>query len=104
MPDSPNALSDEQDLVVAQGMEYVHIPVTWESPTAEDLEHFFAVMDQNHSRKVFVHCVMNMRVSCFVFLYRALRLGVSVEDAWQSVLTIWEPNDVWQRFIDDMLT
>ena len=64
-----HALSDEQYLVVAQGMEYVHNPLAWESPTAEDLEHFFAVMGQNNSRKVFVHCVMNMRVS-FSFTVR----------------------------------
>jgi protein tyrosine phosphatase (PTP) superfamily phosphohydrolase (DUF442 family) len=102
MPDSTNALPNENELVTAEGMDYVHIPVVWESPTVEDLERFFAVMDQNQDRKVFVHCVLNMRVSCFVFLYRALRLGIPVEEAWQDVLAIWEPNEVWQRFVDEL--
>jgi protein tyrosine phosphatase (PTP) superfamily phosphohydrolase (DUF442 family) len=84
-------------------MAYVHLPVVWESPTAEDLQRFFAVLDQNRGRKVFVHCALNMRVSCFVFLYRVLRLGVPAEVAWPDVLRIWQPNEVWQRFVDHML-
>ena len=103
MPDSTDALPNEGELVAAQGMEYVPIPVLWESPTAEDLERFFAVLDENRERKVFVHCALNMRVSCFVFLYRVLRLGMAAEKVWQDVLAIWEPNQVWQRFIDDTL-
>jgi protein tyrosine phosphatase (PTP) superfamily phosphohydrolase (DUF442 family) len=103
MPTSTNALPNEGELVAARGMEYVHIPVIWESPTAEDLERFFAVLDENRGRKVFVHCALNMRVSCFVFLYRVLRLGVPAEVARRDVLAIWEPNEVWQRFIDKLL-
>ncbi len=99
MPDSTNALPNEDELVTAEGMDYFHIPVVWESPAVEDIERFFTVMDRNHGRKIFVHCAMNMRVSCFVFLYRVLRLGVPRETAWQDVLAIWEPNEIWQRFI-----
>ncbi len=99
---STNALPNEGDLVAAQGMEYAHIPVMWKSPTAADLERFFAAMEQHRGRKVFVHCVLNMRVSCFVFLYRVLRLGVPVETALQDVLAIWQPDEVWQRFVDEM--
>jgi protein tyrosine phosphatase (PTP) superfamily phosphohydrolase (DUF442 family) len=103
MPNSTNALPNESELVGAQGMAYLHIPVVWESPTAEDFERFLAVMDQNRERKVLVHCALNMRVSCFVYLYRVLRLGTPAEAAWQDVLTIWEPDGVWQRFVDDRL-
>ena len=103
VPESPNALPNEEELVTAQGMAYVHIPVVWEAPTAEDLDRFFAVMDRNRGRRVFVHCALNMRVSCFVLLYRVLRLGVPAEAAWQDVLAIWEPNPVWQQFVDDAL-
>jgi hypothetical protein len=61
------------------------------------------VLDENRERKVLVHCALNMRVSCFVFLYRVLRLGVEPEVAWADVLAIWQPNEVWQRFVDAML-
>jgi protein tyrosine phosphatase (PTP) superfamily phosphohydrolase (DUF442 family) len=103
MPDSTHSLFNEAELVAAHEMDYVHIPVVWESPTAQDLERFFAVLEDNRERKIFVHCALNMRVSCFVFLYRVLRLGVPVEMARQNMLTIWQPNDVWQHFIDAML-
>ena len=103
MPDSTDALPNEAELVAAQGMAYVHLPVVWDSPTAQDLQRFFAVLDQNRERKLFVHCALNMRVSCFVFLYRVLRLGVPAQDAWPDVLRIWQPNQIWQRFVDQML-
>lgn len=99
---STNALPNEGALVTAQGMKYVHIPVVWESPERDDLERFFAVMDENRGRKVLVHCALNMRASCFVYLYRVLRLGVPDEVARRDVLAIWEPDDVWRQFVDEM--
>jgi protein tyrosine phosphatase (PTP) superfamily phosphohydrolase (DUF442 family) len=104
VPDSPRALPDERERVQALGMEYVHIPVVWESPTPEDVEQFFAAMDRNRGRRVFVHCALNMRVSCFVFLYRVLRLDVPVEKAWQDVLAIWEPDERWRAFVKKELS
>jgi len=103
MPDSPNALPNESKLVAEQGMAYVHIPVVWECPTAKDLEQFFAVMDEHRDRKVLVHCVVNKRVSSFIFLYRVIRQGVPPEDARGALLSIWEPNAVWQSFMDESL-
>jgi protein tyrosine phosphatase (PTP) superfamily phosphohydrolase (DUF442 family) len=103
MPDSPDALADEAKLVTRQGMVYVHIPVAWEAPTAGDLERFFALMDRNQGKKVFVHCVVNKRVSAFVFLYRVIRQGVPLEMAREALRRIWEPNPVWQNFIDESL-
>ena len=100
---SPDALPDEEALVKALGMEYIHIPVIWTEPTAQDLDRFFAAMDHNRVRKVFAHCVLNMRVSVFVYLYRVLRLGAAPEAAWQSVEEIWQPEDVWQQFIDEQM-
>jgi protein tyrosine phosphatase (PTP) superfamily phosphohydrolase (DUF442 family) len=103
MPGSTDFLPDEGELVAAQGMAYIHIPVVWQSPAPEDLARFFAVLDRNRGRKVLVHCALNMRVSCFVFLYRVLRLGAPRETARRDVLAIWEPNATWQRFIDAAL-
>jgi protein tyrosine phosphatase (PTP) superfamily phosphohydrolase (DUF442 family) len=103
MPDSTGALADEADLVRRQGLEYVHIPVVWEAPTLADLERFVAVMDRFRDNKVFVHCAMNMRVSCFVLLYRVLRLGVPLDEAWQTMQKIWQPDPVWSSFIERCL-
>jgi protein tyrosine phosphatase (PTP) superfamily phosphohydrolase (DUF442 family) len=103
MPDSTGALPDEAELVAAQGMEYVHIPVIWEAPTLADLERFFEVLDAARGRKVLVHCALNMRVSVFVCLYRVLRLGVPLDAALETVRLIWEPEGVWADFVDGAL-
>lgn len=103
MPDSTNALPNEAELVSQQGMEYVQIPVVWEVPKDEDLDRFFQTMAQNRARKVFVHCVVNWRVSCFVYLYRVIELGVAIKVARQSLLRIWNPDPVWRSFVERSL-
>ena len=101
--DSEEAVPDERDIVEALGLEYVHIPVVWERPTRADLEKFLQAMDGYKDRRVFVHCIANMRVSVFMALYRVLRLGWSLEEALDDVHQLWVPDETWQRFMDDML-
>ena len=103
MPDSTDALPGEAELVREQGMEYVHIPVVWEDPKDKDLDRFFQAMARNRTRKVFVHCVVNWRVSCFVYLYRVIEQGIAQEVAEQNLLEIWEPEPVWHSFIERSL-
>ncbi len=96
---SPDALPDEAVLVTALGMDYVAIPVVWEEPTLDDLARFFATMEANKERKVFVHCVVNYRVSSFIYLYRVLRLGADPHEAIWDLRAIWEPDETWSAFI-----
>jgi protein tyrosine phosphatase (PTP) superfamily phosphohydrolase (DUF442 family) len=103
MPNSTDALPNEAELVREQGLEYVHIPVVWEAPTLADLARFLAVMDRYQGRKVLVHCAMNMRVSCFVLLFRVLRQGVPLEEATEMMHRIWQPDEVWQAFVERAL-
>ena len=100
---TPRDLPNEAAVVAAQGMEYIHIPVVWEQPTEADLSRFFEAMDATQGQKRFVHCIANMRVSAFVFLYRVLRQAMPVEEARTSLARIWQPNPVWQQFIDAAL-
>lgn len=100
---SPDAIRGEAELVASLGMQYIHIPVVWQSPEPSDLNQFFEAMAAIHARKAFVHCAMNMRVSAFVFLYRVLIEGVPADTARAAMLEIWQPNDTWQAFIDAML-
>jgi protein tyrosine phosphatase (PTP) superfamily phosphohydrolase (DUF442 family) len=102
LPSSTNALPDEAAIVQNLGLEYISIPVQWEQPTIADLRRFLAVLDRD-DRPVFVHCAMNMRVSAFVYLYRRLRQVVSPEVALADLHQIWEPNPIWQQFIDQVL-
>jgi protein tyrosine phosphatase (PTP) superfamily phosphohydrolase (DUF442 family) len=103
LPDSTQALANERDLVAAQGLEYVHIPVLWDDPQVDDAIRFFATMQANTDKKVFVHCAANMRVSAFMYLYRILYQGMSEEEASQDLHRLWIPNDTWQPFIQDVL-
>ena len=97
------SLPDEAGVVRGLGMEYIHIPVIWTEPTRQNLEEFFAAMEVNKDKKIFIHCAANMRASAFMALYRIKRLGWQAGEAFQHMLKIWRPEGVWATFIQDML-
>lgn len=99
--DQGYSLADEAGLVRGLGLVYHHIPVDFEAPQAVDLQRFLAVMDSSRGKRVFVHCAANMRVSCFVSLYGEARLGWSRDHADDLVGQVWEPDEVWTRFLAD---
>ncbi len=97
---SPDAIPDEGDITSASGMTYYHIPVVWTEPELSDLDRFFSVMDSLRGGKVWVHCVLNMRASAFVYLYRLINLGVPEEEAIRPMNEVWEPDEIWRGFIE----
>lgn len=102
LPTSDNALPNEGELVSAQGMTYVHIPVKFDAPQPADFERFTRVMDACAGQKVFVHCAANMRVSAFVFLHR-LGHGTGRATADRDLTKIWQPDGVWREFVNQQL-
>lgn len=102
MPTSDNAMANEGDLVTRAGMTYIHIPVNFEAPRAEDYARFAAIMDTLAGRRVFVHCAANMRVSAFVLIHRVAR-GVPRAEAEHDLKRIWNPDGVWREFINQQL-
>ena len=103
LPTSDNAIANEGELVSAQGMTYVHIPVNFDAPQPSDFERFERMMDACQGQKIFVHCAANMRVSAFAFLYR-LRRGTARADAERDLKRIWHPDGVWRDFVNRYLT
>jgi protein tyrosine phosphatase (PTP) superfamily phosphohydrolase (DUF442 family) len=101
---SDNALANEGSLVAGLGMSYVHIPVDFKAPSVRDFRAFSGMMESFQDRAVFVHCAANMRVSAFVFLYRVLHLGVPLGEAERDLHAIWQPDGIWERFIQEQLT
>jgi protein tyrosine phosphatase (PTP) superfamily phosphohydrolase (DUF442 family) len=99
MPNSENAIPEEGNIVTAHKMTYVHIPVPFDAPNAEHLQQFFAVMNAFAQRKIWVHCVLNYRVSAFLYQYQRLVHGEAPEQARKVMLTCWQPNETWQRFM-----
>ncbi len=103
LPTSDHALADEGSVVTRLGMAYVHIPVDFAAPKAGDFRVFSRAMQMFAGRPVYVHCAANMRVSAFVYLYRILHGGVSEARARRDLHAIWEPDEVWGRFIKRVL-
>lgn len=101
LPTSDHAIADEGRLVSELGMTYVHIPVKFDEPKPEDLRTFCGVMDALAGRRVWVHCVVNARVSAFCYQYLRLVRHMDEVSARSPVLTRWEPqmDDTWRRFL-----
>jgi protein tyrosine phosphatase (PTP) superfamily phosphohydrolase (DUF442 family) len=103
LPTSDNALPNEGSIVTGLGMSYFQIPVNFQEPKVGDFELFCNVMEALIERPVFVHCAANMRVSAFVFLYRVLRQHLPLAEAERDLHAIWQPDEVWSRFIQERL-
>jgi protein tyrosine phosphatase (PTP) superfamily phosphohydrolase (DUF442 family) len=103
LPTSDNAIANEGSTVTGLGMAYVHIPVNFQAPSALDFHAFCQVIKAFEDRPVFVHCAANMRVSAFMFLYRVLQKGMPIAEAERDLHAIWQPDEVWSRFIQEQL-
>ena len=100
--DVPEAIAGEEGMVNSMGLDYVHIPVRWSTPTRQGLDIFMEAMDQRKDKKVWIHCEANFRATAFVTLYRILRQGWAEEDAFKAMHDIWDEDSypVWKSFID----
>lgn len=101
MPDHEQSLANEGTLVTAQGMAYVHIPVPFDAPTEEHYQSFCGVMQAWQRKRLWVHCIVNARVSAFLFRYLQDYAEHTAERAQSPLLEQWLPqmDEVWNRFI-----
>ena len=102
-PTVDDAVRDEPLIVARQGLTFVNIPIRFDNPTDRDFEIFASVLRSLASRKVLVHCQINLRASAMTFLYRAIVLQEKPEVAYEAVAGVWTPNGAWKRFIDAQL-
>ncbi len=103
LPTSDNALPNEGSIVTGLGMAYVHLPVQFTAPTSSDFRAFSRIMRAFEGERVFVHCAANKRVSAFVFLYRVLCQNAGSSEARRDLHAVWQPDEVWRRFIEQEL-
>jgi protein tyrosine phosphatase (PTP) superfamily phosphohydrolase (DUF442 family) len=99
-PASTNWNPEENNIVESLGMEYVGIPIDWDNPTLDDFENLADSIDENPDRKIWVHCAKNMRVSAMIYLYHRLRKNYTEEASRRYLEQIWQPNQIWQNFLD----
>lgn len=95
-------IAEEPTIVTDLGLAYYNLPVDWENPLMSDLETFFAQMDANQDKKIFVHCIANYRVSAFIMLYRVIKQNIPLAKAKTIKDSVWSPEEVfpiWDDFI-----
>jgi len=95
------ALEDEAASLRALGISYVHIPVEFDAPNEADFEKFCEAMEAVGGATVHVHCIVNARVSAFVYRYRRDVLGVDEGQARAAMELIWRPGGIWAAFVGD---
>jgi uncharacterized protein (TIGR01244 family) len=103
LPDGHDrAVVDEARIVQDQGLDYVHIPVDFASPTHADLEAFSRALDARPTQKVHVHCAANWRVSAFYALHAQQRGWCTQDEADALIRDLWDPADhpAWASFIE----
>jgi protein tyrosine phosphatase (PTP) superfamily phosphohydrolase (DUF442 family) len=100
------ALQGEDAIVRNLNMTYHYIPVVWTNPRAEDFAQFCDVMQTLDSRRIFIHCMANFRVTAFYSAYAMKTLGWSGAKADELVQRAWtvrgesRMNDTWRAFIE----
>jgi uncharacterized protein (TIGR01244 family) len=100
----PEALAGEADKLAAQGIVYTHIPVPFDAPGEDHFAAFCAALEAADG-PVHVHCIMNWRVSAFVYRYHLAR-GMAEAEARGLMEQQWAPDKsdnpaaaAWAEFI-----
>ncbi len=102
-PNVGDAVREEPLIVGKQGLVWINIPVRFGNPNEKDFETFAAMLTALGSRKVLVHCQVNMRASSMVFLYRTLIKKEDPHKAYDAVTRIWVPNGPWKTLVQAQL-
>ncbi len=94
-----DAIKDEPQIVQRQGLEFIHIPISFSAPEERHFIAFNEALSKLNGKRTLVHCQVNMRASSFVFLHRVIVGKENPAVAYESVARIWSPRGVWKTFI-----
>lgn len=97
------SVQNEKEIIESYGIQYIHIPVSFEAPEVEKYWAFATFLKTVSYKKVFVHCAANKRVSIFMALFRVIEEGLPCRQAIEDILSIWEPSEVWENFMNELL-
>jgi uncharacterized protein (TIGR01244 family) len=78
---SEHRADEEQAAVEKAGMKYFNIPFVFGTPTEAQANEFLRLTDDPVNRPMFIHCTAAIRVGAFWAIRRAMRDGMSVDDA-----------------------
>ena len=91
---------NEAEILTANKVKYIHIPVNFNKPKDEDFLKFVNCLEENKDKKIWIHCAANMRVSAFVYKYRRDILKLEDSKIIEDMNLIWSPNNVWSSFLN----
>lgn len=89
LDEHPEALEKESAQMADLGMAYTHIPVPFDAPDHSHLDALRAAIKAKDGA-VHVHCIMNYRVTAFLYLLD-LEEGVAEPEARAKMQEIWDP-------------
>ena len=81
---SEHRAADEQAAVEAAGLKYFNIPVVYANPTDADADQFLKITDDAANRPMFIHCTAAIRVGAFWAIRRAVRDGLTPDEALEE--------------------
>lgn len=99
----PDAVKDEPEVLRRQGIEFIHIPIPFNAPKDEHVIAVSDALERLKSKKVLVHCQVNLRASTMVFLYRVISLKEEPARAYEDVSKVWSPEGPWRTLIIEQL-
>jgi len=100
---SENKLENEDEILSKLGLIYIHLPVDFLSPTKKNLKDFIDILSFFSEKKVWVHCIMNYRVSAFMYVYHKYILKTPFENINLEVFEKWSPDEKWQEIMKTSL-
>lgn len=89
LTEHPEALADEAALLAAEGIAYTHIPVPFDAPTPAHVAALAEALAA-HPGPHHVHCIMNWRVTAFLYLLDRAG-GVPEPEARARMAQVWNP-------------
>ena len=99
MPDHADAIPNEGQLVSALGMNYLHLPVPFDKPTPGHVRLFCNMLSQISDDRVFVHCIMNYRVSAFMYHYLSKVEKLDESASHSPMFLKWDIEPEWKRLM-----
>lgn len=97
MPDHEDAVQNESSIVTSFGMNYLHIPVPFQTPRVEHVRLFCNFLYPIRKDKVFIHCIMNYRVSVFMYHYLSKVEGKEEFDSKSPIFQKWSMEPQWKE-------
>lgn len=100
LSDSPQALAQEDRICLNLGLNYIHLPLLWDNPSAEQGILILDLIDHLvQSQRVWLHCNNNRHAACLMYLYRQFYMDIDLATAQEKLHQLWQPDETWTGFI-----